>query len=64
MLLEKLESKTKGTVLRLFAYKTVSFIKCKRAACMSLRVEMFYNSQFIAKGKQNSFEWFKVIPST
>lgn len=65
VLLDKLESKMKGTcvegtVPRLFAGKMVSFIKCKHVDYTSSRTETFYDIQLSVKGKRNILESFKV----
>ncbi|KAJ8665663.1 hypothetical protein QAD02_007325, partial [Eretmocerus hayati] len=58
VLLDKLESKMKGTcvegtVPKLFEGKMVSFIKCKNIDYTSKRVETFYDIQLNIKGKKN-----------
>ena len=65
VLLDKLESKMKGTcvegtVPRLFAGKMVSYIKCKHVDYTSSRTETFYDIQLSVKGKRNIYESFKV----
>lgn len=62
VLLDKLESKMKGTcvegtVPRLFEGKMTSYIKCKNVNVSSTRVETFYDIQLNIKGKKNS-EYF------
>ncbi|XP_044734467.1 ubiquitin carboxyl-terminal hydrolase 7-like [Chrysoperla carnea] len=64
VLLDKLESKMKGTcvegtVPKLFEGKMVSYIKCKNVAYTSTRVETFYDIQLNIKGKKNIEESFK-----
>lgn len=59
VLLDKLESKMKGTcvegtVPKLFEGKMSSYIKCKKVTCTSTRVETFYDIQLNIKGKKNS----------
>lgn len=59
VLLDKLESKMKGTcvegtVPRLFEGKMTSYIKCKNVNVSSTRVETFYDIQLNIKGKKNS----------
>ncbi|KDR24281.1 ubiquitin carboxyl-terminal hydrolase 7 [Zootermopsis nevadensis] len=63
VLLDKLESKMKGTcvegtVPKLFEGKMVSFIKCKNIDYTSTRVETFYDIQLNIKGKKNIEESF------
>jgi len=63
VLLDKLESKMKGTcvegtVPKLFEGKMVSFIKCKNIDYNSTRVETFYDIQLNIKGKKNIAESF------
>ncbi|CAG2053440.1 unnamed protein product [Timema podura] len=63
VLLDKLESKMKGTcvegtVPKLFEGKMVSFIKCKTIDYTSTRVETFYDIQLNVKGKKNIDESF------
>jgi len=63
VLLDKLESKMKGTcvegtVPKLFEGKMVSFIKCKNIDYTSTRVETFYDIQLNIKGKKNIDESF------
>ncbi|KAI8435835.1 hypothetical protein MSG28_004051 [Choristoneura fumiferana] len=69
ILLDKLESKMKatvveGTVPKLFEGKMTSFIKCKNVNCTSTRVETFYDIQLSVKGKSNIYESFKDYIST
>ncbi|XP_046460027.1 ubiquitin carboxyl-terminal hydrolase 7-like isoform X1 [Daphnia pulex] len=69
VLLDKLESKMKGTcvegtVPRLFAGKMVSFIKCKHVDYTSSRAETFYDIQLSVKGKRNILESFKDYVAT
>ncbi|CAH2236828.1 jg8579 [Pararge aegeria aegeria] len=64
VLLDKLESKMKGTcvegtVPRLFEGKMTSYIKCKNVNVSSTRVETFYDIQLNIKGKKNIDESFK-----
>ncbi|XP_014255041.1 ubiquitin carboxyl-terminal hydrolase 7 isoform X2 [Cimex lectularius] len=64
VLLDKLESKMKGTcvegtVPKLFEGKMVSFIKCKNIEYKSQRTETFYDIQLNIKGKKNIKESFK-----
>ncbi|XP_046987971.1 ubiquitin carboxyl-terminal hydrolase 7 [Schistocerca americana] len=64
VLLDKLESKMKGTcvegtVPKLFEGKMVSFIKCKNIDYTSTRVETFYDIQLNIKGKKNIDESFR-----
>lgn len=59
VLLDKLESKMKGTcvegtVPKLFEGKMISFIKCKNISYTSSRQETFYDIQLNIKGKRNS----------
>lgn len=59
VLLDKLESKMKGTcvegtVPKLFEGKMISFIKCKNVSYTSSRQETFYDIQLNIKGKRNS----------
>lgn len=59
VLLDKLESKMKGTcvegtVPKLFEGKMISFIKCKDIDYTSSRQETFYDIQLNIKGKRNS----------
>ncbi|XP_075231892.1 ubiquitin-specific protease 7 isoform X3 [Lycorma delicatula] len=63
VLLDKLESKMKGTcvegtVPKLFEGKMVSFIECKNVEYKSTRVETFYDIQLNIKGKKNIAESF------
>ncbi|XP_023245457.1 ubiquitin carboxyl-terminal hydrolase 7 [Copidosoma floridanum] len=63
VLLDKLESKMKGTcvegtVPKLFEGKMVSFINCKKINYTSRRVETFYDIQLNIKGKKNIYESF------
>ncbi|BET01842.1 ubiquitin carboxyl-terminal hydrolase [Nesidiocoris tenuis] len=63
VLLDKLESKMKGTcvggtVPKLFEGKMVSFIKCKYIDYQSTRTETFYDIQLNIKGKKNISESF------
>lgn len=58
-LLDKLESKMKGTcvegtVPKLFEGKMLSFIKCKNIDYKSTRIETFYDIQLNIKGKKTS----------
>ncbi|XP_015122798.1 ubiquitin carboxyl-terminal hydrolase 7 isoform X2 [Diachasma alloeum] len=69
VLLDKLESKMKGTcvegtVPKLFEGKMSSFIKCKNMEYTSTRVETFYDIQLNIKGKKNIYESFKDYIST
>jgi len=69
VLLDKLESKMKGTcvegtVPRLFAGKMVSYIKCKHVDYTSSRTETFYDIQLSVKGKRNIYESFKDYVAT
>ncbi|XP_014235523.1 ubiquitin carboxyl-terminal hydrolase 7 [Trichogramma pretiosum] len=69
VLLDKLESKMKGTcvegtVPKLFEGKMVSFIKCKNIDYTSKRVETFYDIQLNIKGKKNIYESFDDYVST
>ncbi|KAJ2946169.1 hypothetical protein O0L34_g5103 [Tuta absoluta] len=64
VLLDKLESKMKGTVVektvpKLFEGKMTSFIKCTNVNCTSTRSETFYDIQLSVKGKNNIYESFK-----
>lgn len=64
VLLDKLESKMKGTVIegtvpKLFEGKMLSFIKCKNIEYESTRSETFYDIQLNIKGKKNIEESFK-----
>uniref|UniRef100_A0A0A9YDN4 Ubiquitin carboxyl-terminal hydrolase 7 n=1 Tax=Lygus hesperus TaxID=30085 RepID=A0A0A9YDN4_LYGHE len=64
VLLDKLESKMKGTcvggtVPKLFEGKMVSFIKCKNIDYQSTRTETFYDIQLNIKGKKNITESFR-----
>ncbi|XP_077294716.1 ubiquitin-specific protease 7 isoform X2 [Arctopsyche grandis] len=64
VLLDKLESKMKGTcvegtVPKLFEGKMTSYIKCKNVDCSSTRLETFYDIQLNIKGKKNIDESFK-----
>lgn len=64
VLLDKLESKMKGTcvegtVPKLFEGKMVSFIQCKNIEYKSTRVETFYDIQLNIKGKKNIAESFR-----
>ncbi|KAK3929340.1 Ubiquitin carboxyl-terminal hydrolase 7 [Frankliniella fusca] len=64
VLLDKLESKMKGTcvegtVPKLFEGKMISFIKCKDVAYTSSRQETFYDIQLNIKGKRNIEESFQ-----
>lgn len=59
VLLDKLESKMKGTCIegtipRLFEGKMSSYIKCKNVEYTSTRIETFYDIQLNIKGKKNS----------
>ncbi|XP_074095534.1 ubiquitin carboxyl-terminal hydrolase 7-like isoform X1 [Cotesia typhae] len=69
VLLDKLESKMKGTcvegtVPKLFEGKMASFIKCKNINYTSTRVETFYDIQLNIKGKKNIYESFRDYVST
>ncbi|KAF7994192.1 hypothetical protein HCN44_011461 [Aphidius gifuensis] len=69
VLLDKLESKMKGTcvegtVPKLFEGKMASYIKCKNIEYSSTRVETFYDIQLNIKGKKNIYESFKDYIST
>lgn len=69
VLLDKLESKMKGTcvegtVPKLFEGKMVSFIKCKNIDYTSTRIETFYDIQLNIKGKKNIYESFNDYVST
>ncbi|XP_049869363.1 ubiquitin carboxyl-terminal hydrolase 7-like [Pectinophora gossypiella] len=69
VLLDKLESKMKGTVVegtvpKLFEGKMTSFIKCKNVNCTSTRAETYYDIQLSVKGKNNIYESFKDYIST
>jgi len=64
VLLDKLESKMKGTcvegtVPRLFEGKMNSFIKCKHVEYESTRSETYYDIQLNIKGKKDIYESFK-----
>ncbi|KAL5273891.1 USP7 family protein [Megaselia abdita] len=64
VLLDKLESKMKGTcvegtVPHLFEGKMKSYIKCKNVDCTSNRLETFYDIQLNIKGKKNIYESFQ-----
>ncbi|XP_018913775.1 ubiquitin carboxyl-terminal hydrolase 7 isoform X2 [Bemisia tabaci] len=64
VLLDKLESKMKGTcvegtVPKLFEGKMMSFIKCKNIDYSSTREETYYDIQLNIKGKKNITESFK-----
>ncbi|KAL0278652.1 UNVERIFIED_CONTAM: hypothetical protein PYX00_000410 [Menopon gallinae] len=64
VLLDKLESKMKGTcvegtVPKLFEGRMVSFIKCKSVDYQSARTETFYDIQLNVKGKKNIDESFR-----
>lgn len=59
VLLDKLESKMKGTcvegtVPKLFEGKMISYIRCKNVDYTSNRTETFYDIQLNIKGKKNS----------
>lgn len=63
VLLDKLESKMKGTcvegtVPHLFEGKMSSYIKCKNVDCNSTRCETFYDIQLNIKNKKNIYESF------
>lgn len=63
VLLDKLESKMKGTcvegtVPNLFEGKMSSYIKCKNVDCKSTRCETFYDIQLNIKNKKNIYESF------
>ncbi|CAG9094237.1 unnamed protein product [Plutella xylostella] len=69
VLLDKLESKMKGTIVegtvpKLFGGKMTSFIKCKNVNCSSTRVETFYDIQLTVKGMKNIYESFNDYIST
>ncbi|XP_046819841.1 ubiquitin carboxyl-terminal hydrolase 7 isoform X2 [Vespa crabro] len=69
VLLDKLESKMKGTcvegtVPKLFEGKMMSFIKCKNIEYKSTREETFYDIQLNIKGKKNIYESFSDYVST
>lgn len=69
VLLDKLESKMKGTcvegtVPKLFEGKMVSFIKCKSVDYTSTRIETFYDIQLNVKGKKNIDESFRDYVTT
>uniref|UniRef100_A0A1B0CS05 ubiquitinyl hydrolase 1 n=1 Tax=Lutzomyia longipalpis TaxID=7200 RepID=A0A1B0CS05_LUTLO len=69
VLLDKLESKMKGTCLegtipRLFEGKMSSYIKCKNVEYTSTRIETFYDIQLNIKGKKNIDESFKDYVAT
>ncbi|KAK6643307.1 Ubiquitin carboxyl-terminal hydrolase 7 [Polyplax serrata] len=69
VLLDKLESKMKGTcvegtVPKLFEGKMVSFIKCKLVDYTSTRVETFYDIQLNVKGNKNIDESFRDYVTT
>lgn len=64
VLLDKLESKMKGTcvegtVPKLFEGKMISYIRCKNVDYSSTRSETFYDIQLNIKGKKNIDESFK-----
>ncbi|CAH0563456.1 unnamed protein product [Brassicogethes aeneus] len=64
VLLDKLESKMKGTcvegtVPKLFEGKMNSYIRCKNVDYSSTRTETFYDIQLNIKGKKNIDESFK-----
>ncbi|XP_066139547.1 ubiquitin carboxyl-terminal hydrolase 7 isoform X1 [Euwallacea fornicatus] len=64
VLLDKLESKMKGTcvegtVPKLFEGKMLSYIRCKNVDYSSTRSETFYDIQLNIKGKKNIYESFK-----
>lgn len=64
VLLDKLESKMKGTcvegtVPKLFEGKMLSYIRCKNVDYSSHRTETFYDIQLNIKGKKNIDESFK-----
>ncbi|KAK9885250.1 hypothetical protein WA026_010749 [Henosepilachna vigintioctopunctata] len=64
VLLDKLESKMKGTcvegtVPKLFEGKMLSYIRCKNVDYSSTRSETFYDIQLNIKGKKNIDESFK-----
>lgn len=64
VLLDKLESKMKGTcvegtVPKLFEGKMISYIRCKNVDYTSNRTETFYDIQLNVKGKKNIDESFK-----
>ena len=66
VLLDKLESKMKGTcvegaVPRLFEGKMSSYIKCKNVEYTSTRIETFYDIQLNIKGKRNSMFYGIII---
>lgn len=63
VLLDKLESKMKGTcvegtVPKLFEGKMISYIRCKNVDYSSTRSETFYDIQLNIKGKKNSKYYF------
>lgn len=63
VLLDKLESKMKGTcvegtVPHLFEGKMQSYINCKNVDCNSTRCETFYDIQLNIKNKKNIYESF------
>lgn len=71
VLLDKLESKMKGTILEgtipgLFEGKMSSYIKCKNVDYNSTRYETFYDIQLNIKDKKNIYESFQdyVAPET
>ncbi|XP_060521700.1 ubiquitin carboxyl-terminal hydrolase 7 isoform X3 [Cylas formicarius] len=64
VLLDKLESKMKGTCVegmlpKLFEGKMLSYIRCKNVDYSSTRSETFYDIQLNIKGKKNIYESFK-----
>ncbi|ODN03308.1 Ubiquitin carboxyl-terminal hydrolase 7 [Orchesella cincta] len=69
VLLDKLESKMKGTcvegtVPKLFEGKMISFIKCKHVKYESSRTETFYDIQLNIKGKKDLYESFRDYVAT
>ncbi|XP_058793308.1 ubiquitin carboxyl-terminal hydrolase 7 [Phymastichus coffea] len=69
VLLDKLESKMKGTcvegtVPKLFEGKMTSFIKCKNIDYTSTRMETFYDIQLNIKGKKNIYDSFNDYVNT
>jgi ubiquitin carboxyl-terminal hydrolase 7 len=64
VLLDKLESKMKGTcvegtVPKLFEGKMISYINCKHVQYESSRSETYYDIQLNIKGKKDIYESFK-----
>ncbi|XP_041978530.1 ubiquitin carboxyl-terminal hydrolase 7-like isoform X2 [Aricia agestis] len=69
VLLDKLESKMKGTAVdgvipKLFGGRTSSFVRCRHVSCTSTREETFYDIQLSVKGKSNIYESFSDYVST